>query len=59
MNLGDLVRVRVKDSPYSEKIGVILDSVEDTSGFYMFEVLIAGEPEWFDSIQLEMIDENR
>jgi hypothetical protein len=59
VNLGDLVRVKIKDAPYSGKIGVILDSVEDNLGFYMFEVLIAGKPEWFDSIQLEVVNESR
>tara|TARA_B100000700_G_C14450151_1_gene581210 strand:- start:14 stop:202 length:189 start_codon:yes stop_codon:yes gene_type:complete len=59
MKLGDLVRVRKNNEYFMNKVGVVLDFVEDNSGFFMYEILIEGRPEWFSDIDLEAVDEDR
>lgn len=59
MKLGDLVRVRKSNEYFMNKVGVVLDFVEDNSGFFMYEILIEGRPEWFSDIDLEAVDEDR
>ena len=59
MKLGDLVSVRKNNEYFMNKVGVVLDFVEDNSGFFMYEILIEGRPEWFSDIDLEAVDEDR
>ena len=59
IGLGDLVRIRERESEFSGKIGVVLDGYEDDDGFHMYELLIGGETEWFHDIVLEAMLENR
>ena len=56
MKIGDLVRIRSKEL-VCEKIGIIIDEFEDQSGFFTFEVFYGDEPEWWEDINLEKIDE--
>jgi len=55
MKIGSLVRVRAHEKYLSGKMGIILDTVELRNGFSMYEILIEGEAEWFDDIDLEAI----
>ena len=55
MKIGSLIRVRAHEKYLYGKVGVILDTVELRTGFLMYEILIEGETEWFDDIDLEVI----
>jgi hypothetical protein len=69
MKVGDLVYIRfgtlfvsgkpTKDAELKEKTGVILDSLEDTDGFFSYEVLFDGMLEWFSDLDLRYFDEAR
>tara|TARA_R110001583_G_scaffold124636_4_gene276081 strand:- start:6535 stop:6741 length:207 start_codon:yes stop_codon:yes gene_type:complete len=59
IKLGDLVRIRKNNEYFKSKIGIILDFVEENSGFLMYEILVDGHPEWFSDIDLEVICEDR
>ena len=41
------------------KVGVILDEMEMNTGFSMYEVLIDGQPHWFEDLDIEEISEDR
>ena len=59
MEIGDLVRVRKSQEVFSGKVGIIVDQVENQSGFLMCEVLIEGYPHWFNDIDLQVVNEDR
>jgi|TARA_R110000824_G_scaffold339346_1_gene525836 hypothetical protein len=59
MSIGDLVRIRKNNEYFKSKVGIILDFVEENSGFLMYEILVNGHPEWFSDIDVETLSESR
>ena len=62
MKIGDLVRIRsnFRSGISDNCIGIIVDSVEDESGYLNFNIVLdnTSEPEWYVDFELEVIDEN-
>ena len=58
MKHGELVKIK-REQIFTDKIGIILDSAEMSSGFFWYEVMIDNERHWFDEVHLEVIREDR
>jgi|TARA_R110001583_G_scaffold191575_1_gene357113 hypothetical protein len=59
VNHGELVKIKAKEKVFTDQIGLILDSMEMTTGFIWYEVMIDNERHWFDEVDLEVISANR
>ena len=60
MNIGDLVTVVPNIGFKSRSVGIVVGMMQDEiSGYYMFEVIIDGESEWFDEIQLRLVSSHQ
>ena len=59
MCIGDLIRVRSHEKYFSGKMGIVLDTLVLPDGFTMYEILIEGNTDWFNDIDLEMLSEDR
>ena len=66
MNVGDYVKIkqRVRNSTPATfdgnnimqgKLGMIIDCLEMSDGFYEYEVLIEGVAGWYNDLELEII----
>jgi hypothetical protein len=62
--IGDVVVVSpsmedvIKD-PFDDLTGLILDQMEMSDGFFMYEVLLGNEIHWFDQLELKLAKENK
>ncbi|MAH51964.1 hypothetical protein CMI37_39465 [Candidatus Pacearchaeota archaeon] len=63
MKVGDLVRVRATienaaqiDNP--EQFGIIIDALEQSTGFYVFEVACGHDSGWYCDLDLELVNES-
>lgn len=59
IRVGDIVKPRVTylvewASPGCT--GIVIDEMEMEDGFYMFEVMIADDIFWIDSLELELVE---
>tara|TARA_B100000700_G_scaffold331073_1_gene461186 strand:- start:4957 stop:5136 length:180 start_codon:yes stop_codon:yes gene_type:complete len=58
--IGQLVVVRLPDqSGLAGKIGVVLDEMEMSTGFSMYEILIDGTAYWLEDLDLGAVFESR
>ena len=58
--IGDLVKVvHIKDCSKHllGQMGIVIDALDMSSGYTMYEVLIDGTPEWIDDVHLEKLTE--
>jgi len=39
--------------------GIVLDSMEDQSGYLQFEVMFEHEIHWYDDYELKLVEENK
>tara|TARA_B100000287_G_C20017851_1_gene537248 strand:- start:104 stop:334 length:231 start_codon:yes stop_codon:yes gene_type:complete len=68
LKVGDLVRVRRSTGiieglrgahdVLSENVGIITDCLEDSTGFYHFEVAFPDECGWFSDLELEIVQDS-
>ncbi len=59
MKAGDLVKIRARAGyDLTSQIGVIIDSLEQSDGFYVLEVVSEGERGWYSDLDLQLINES-
>ena len=59
MKAGDLVKIRGQAGyDLTSQIGVIIDSLEQSDGFYVLEVVSEGERGWYSDLDLQLINES-
>jgi len=67
VKVGDLVRLKPpKDAtmkhpmrkwPWADEVGIIVDLIEDETGFYDYQVVFSHGPEWVKDLLLELVCE--
>jgi len=56
---GDLVKIRARAGyDLTSQIGVIIDSLEQSDGFYSFEVATDHATDWYSDLDLQLINES-
>jgi hypothetical protein len=56
---GDLVKIRSRAGyDVASQIGVIIDALEQSDGFYVLEVASDGDIAWYSDLDLQLISES-
>ena len=62
MKIGDLVSIRqsYRSNMLDNYFGIIIDSIEDESGYFNFNIILDNNvnPEWYADFEIEVINED-